>query len=212
MNRIDKHGQWGGVSDQAQGNPAEITELIERARAGSEPACAALYRATVGPVYRLAYGVLLDERDAEEVVQDSFVYALRNLRRYDASRSAFRTWLFMIAMSRCRNKRRRRWLPTVRLSERTEQVPSQEGRPPEHAATRQSLRETVHRALGQLSPKLREAVVLRYFDGLTYREMGEVLGCPQKTAESRVRLAHEALRELLADDRQALVDGLWAYD
>jgi RNA polymerase sigma-70 factor (ECF subfamily) len=200
------------VSDGPQGNPVEITELIEQACEGSEAACSALYQAYVGPVYRLAYGVLLDERDTEEVVQDSFVYALRNLRRYDASRSAFRTWLFMITMSRCRNKRRRRWLPTVGLSERAEQIAAKAGRPPERATTRQSLRETIHQALAQLSPKLREAVVLRYFDRLTYREMGEVLGCPQKTAESRVRLAHEALRELLADDQQALVDGLWAYD
>ena len=52
-------------------------------------------------------------------------------------------------------------------------------------------------ALGELSMKLRETAILRYYHGLRYHEIGEVLGIPAKTAESRMRLAHKALREYL---------------
>ena len=67
-------------------------------------------------------------------------------------------------------------------------------------------------ALKKLSPKLREAIVLRYFEDLTYREIGEVLDCPTKTAASRVRLAHETLHDLLAPDRELLLETLFSYE
>ena len=51
--------------------------------------------------------------------------------------------------------------------------------------------------LKTLSPRLREAVALRYGQGLTYREMAAILNIPSKTAESRVRLAHQALRKVM---------------
>lgn len=189
----------------------DIPGLVEHALAGHEAAYEALYRHFVGPLYRLAYGVLLNEQDAEEVVQDSFAYAFRRLHHYDASKSAFKTWLYTITMSRCRNKQRRKWLPTLHFGEIAERLAGSEP-PPDVVAERLGIRETVYRALRELSPKLREAVVLRYFDGLTYREMAEVLDCPQKTAESRVRLAHESLFDQLEGQRDALFGGLWSYE
>src|SRR6186997_1400407 len=94
-----------------------LDDLIACARSGDQAACAAIYQQYVRPVYRLAYGVLLDQEDAEEVVQDSFAYAFASLKRFDPTRSAFRTWLYTITMSRCRNKRRRKWLPTINLAD-----------------------------------------------------------------------------------------------
>jgi RNA polymerase sigma-70 factor (ECF subfamily) len=142
--------------------------------------------------------------DAEEVMQDTFVYAMRNLARYDSRKASFRTWLFTIATSRTRNKRRRRWLPTISLrqllSVGVEPTDPDEGdRPPELFSEQNSRHEAVRGALFSLSPKLREAAALRYYEGLTYREIGEILGISHKTAESRVRLAHKALRDLVGD-------------
>ena len=56
-------------------------------------------------------------------------------------------------------------------------------------------------ALNQLSPKLREAVVLRFYGDCTYKEMGEVMGCSLNTARSRLRLAIEKLRTQLGEER-----------
>jgi RNA polymerase sigma-70 factor (ECF subfamily) len=178
--------------------------LIERCLAGDEAAYADLYRVFAGDAYRLVYGFLGHHEDAEEVVQDTFVYAMRNLRRYDERKASFRTWLFVIATSRARNKRRRRWLPTVSLRQLLQigvelPAPDTSERPPEGRLEEGSRDAAIRSALAQLSPKLREAAVLRHFEGLTYREIGQILGIPKKTAESRVRLAHKALRKLMTD-------------
>lgn len=180
----------------------DALDLIARCLRGEEAAYAGLYRVYAGDVYRLVYGLLGHREDAEEVVQDAFIYAMRNLARYDPDRAGFRTWLFTIAISRARNKRRRRWLPTVSLRQLLQwgaepAAPADSDRPPEASAERANLQEEVRAALNQLSPKLREAAVLRYFEGLTYKEIGQILGIPHKTAESRVRLAHKALRGLV---------------
>jgi RNA polymerase sigma-70 factor (ECF subfamily) len=180
----------------------DAQDLISRCLAGDQAAYAALYRVYAGDVYRLVYGLLAHREDAEEVVQDTFIYAMKNLGRYDRERASFRTWLFVIATSRARNKRRRRWLPTISLRRLLQfdlepAAPDSSERPPEGRVEDANRERTLHQALAQLSPKLREAAVLRYFDGLTYREMGEILGISHKTAESRVRLAHEALRDIL---------------
>jgi len=79
---------------------------------------------------------------------------------------------------------------------------------PEARYTQRSVQDAVQQALATLSPRLREAVVLRYGHGLTYREMADVIGCPAKTAESRVRLAHDALRDRLQPHGHGLLEEL----
>lgn len=203
----------GGTSQPSEqsGPDAAIAEWIDAARHGDEAACHALYGRFVQPVFRLAYGVLLDWEDAEEVVQDSFTYAFRNLQHFDPRLSAFKTWLFTITMSRCRNKRRRKWLPVSSWSDLADWLAGAE-EPPERVAARHHTQQAVFDALKKISPKLREAVVLRYFDGLSFREMAQVMGCPQKTAESRVRLAHDALYRLLAEQYETLLEGAFGYE
>jgi len=173
------------------------SDLIRRCLTGDSNACADLYRRWCGSVYRLAYGIVRQEQDAEEVTQDVFVYALSRLGSFDPVKSAFRTWLYTITISRSRNKLRRKWLPTVEIDEWSESETSNETRPPEELSELRVERERVWVALGKLSPKLREAVVLRYFENLTYPEIGQILNCPMKTIQSRVRLAHKELRKLL---------------
>jgi RNA polymerase sigma-70 factor (ECF subfamily) len=185
-----------------------MDDLIRRCLDGDTHACADLYKRWCDSVYRLAYGILRQAQDAEEVTQDVFVYAFKRLATYDSSKSAFRTWLYTITISRSRNRLRRKWLPTLQVEE-WEEKESQEisaDRPSEVWAESQAERERVWSAVGQLSPKLREAVVLRYFENLTYPEIGQILGCPMKTIQSRVRLAHKELRKLLSDQPSAVVE------
>jgi RNA polymerase sigma-70 factor (ECF subfamily) len=114
-------------------------------------------------------------------------------------------------MSRCRNRRRRKWLPVINLSDIADWLHAHDGAP-EAIAAEHHAQQAVIDALKQLSPKLREAVVLRYFDGLSFKEMAQVIGCPQKTAESRVRLAHYAMYRLLADDYETSLKGAFGYE
>jgi RNA polymerase sigma-70 factor (ECF subfamily) len=193
-------------------NDPDLMDLITRCVDGDQSAYAALYERHAPGLYRLAYSVLLVEQDAEDVLQESLVYAFRNLDRYDPARGAFRTWLYTITISRCRNARRRKWLPTVALANLLNvgvEPPAPAHESPEVHATWRDVRDSLKDALEALSPRLREAVALRYGQGLTYREMAKIMDCPQKTAESRVRLAHEQLRQAMSAADRAALEELW---
>ena len=173
--------------------------LIQRCLHGDDNAYVELYNLHAGMIYRLAYSLLQHQEDAEEVLQDSFEYAFRKLKNYNHKKSAFKTWLYRIAVSRSRNKRRRKWLPTSPLDGPIHiDIPDKNNPTPDAALALSEQQQTVWQALGELSPKLREVAILRYYQGLRYAEIGEILDIPPKTAESRMRLAHKALREHLA--------------
>ncbi len=190
----------------------EINALIARCLAGEQTAFAALYDEFAPGVYRLCYSLLLNHHDAEDVAQETFVYAFKNLRRFDARLSAFKTWLYTIAICRCRNLYRRNRPSLIDLSQVVQNgLPAPRSETPEAAYARSSAKEALKESLAALTPRLREAVVLRYGHGLTYREIAEIMDCPPKTAESRVRLAHEALRGSLEQVGQGLLEELLSF-
>ena len=175
-------------------------DLIGRCLAGEQSAYIELYDLYSGLIYRLAYSLLGDREDAEEVLQDSFEYAFRRLDHFDPRKSAFKTWLYRIAVSRCRNKRRRKWLPSFSLNAFDDHEPRDPAAPlPDERAMLSERQRAVWAAVSALSPKLREVAILRYYGGLQYAEIGMILDIPAKTAESRMRLAHKALREQLSE-------------
>ena len=192
--------------------PEKIEALIKRCLQGEQTGFAALYDCFAAGIYRLCYSLLFNREDAEDVTQEAFVYAFRNLHRYDSSLSSFKTWMYTIAISRCRNMYRRTRAPAIDLSALLQTgLPAPKSETPEAELARQTARETLETALHSLSPRLREAVVLRYGHGLTYREIAEVMDCPPKTAESRVRLAHDALRTMLQPVGHGLLEELLSF-
>lgn len=186
-----------------------IETIIESALKGNQQAYAQLYDYYAAGIYRLCYSLVLNKQDAEDVLQESFVYAFKNLQRYDKTKAAFKTWLYTITVSRCRNTYRRKRFTLVDISQIMHwQLPAPKSETPEAAIARRESIDAIQGALLKLSSILREAIVLRYGHGLTYREMAEVIGCPQKTAESRVRLAHDKLKDVLHPVGRGLLDEL----
>ncbi len=178
----------------------DISALIQRWQAGDERAAEALYNNYQESVFRLAYGLLGDPSDAEEVAQDALTYALVRIARYDPRRASFATWLHTITGRGGRDRQRRRHLPSLSLTawlERGGDFPNSAPGPERHAI-RAETRSRVWEAVQALSRPLREAILLRYWAGHTYREMAAILGCPVPTAQSRVRLAYKRLRATLA--------------
>jgi RNA polymerase sigma-70 factor (ECF subfamily) len=177
----------------------EIGAMVQRWQAGDERAAEALYNRFRNRTFHLAYGLLGDAAEAEEAAQDALTYALLNIKRYDPNRSSFATWLHTITVSRCRDRYRRRRSP--RLSLQTwlgrggDVVDKAAG--PEHHALLSETRSQVWKAVQDLKPPLREAILLRYWSGHTYQEIAEILGCPLRTAQSRVRLAFQQLQATL---------------
>ena len=183
-------------------------DIMTRAIEGDELSLRRLYDACFAAAFRLACLLLGDTHDAEEVVQDAFVYAFRNLARYDAEQGSFWTWLRVVVVSRCRNKRRRKWLPRVSLDVINEAgltvIDPKPTSNPAQVLERSETRRVIWDALQQVSPGAREALVLRYFEGLSYKEMAEALGCSVDAARSRVVHGKVQLRRLLTASRGML--------
>jgi RNA polymerase sigma factor (sigma-70 family) len=179
------------------------TETITRAIDGNEAAQRTLYETHHTAAFRLAYLLLREPRDAEEVVQDAFVYVFRNLRRYDPERGTFWAWLRAVLVSRCRNKRRRRCLPSISLEmlEATDQVPAdpKPASDPVNVLERLGARRVVWEALQQVSDGARDALILRYYEGLPYAEIANILSCSNDAARSRVIHGKAQLRRLLTE-------------
>lgn len=180
-----------------------LEDLILRWRAGDEAAAAELYNQFRLPLFRLAYGLLGDQAEAEDVMQESLRYALAHIDRYDADRALFSTWLHTIAVSRARDRQRRtgRWqgllagLTQLRLSQ---SLPS-----PELLLAQREQQASVLAAVRSLPPPQRELIVLRYWAGHSFPEISQIVGRSEGTVKSRLRLAHTQLRRLLVNQSES---------
>jgi RNA polymerase sigma-70 factor (ECF subfamily) len=185
-------------------------EIIERAIKGDGAAQRMLYERHYAAAFRLAYLLLQDVCDAEEVVQDAFVYVLRNLRRYDAARGSFWAWLRVVLVSRCRNKRRRKHVPVISLDVLAADglVPADTDptRDPVDQLELQRTQKVMWRALQQVSPNARDALILRYYEGLPYAEIAEALGCSPDAARARVAHGKVQLRRLFSDVGESVAE------
>ncbi len=175
-----------------------LESLIERWRAGDERAAEAIYDLHRDRTFRLALGLLGNADDAEEAAQDALTYALLNISQFDERRSQFTTWLHMITVSRSRDLLRKH-RPVFSFTEwlKGRQSPPDLNPGPEQKVEFRQMKRSIWEAVQALTPLLREAIVLRHWGGHTYEEIAEIVGCPMKTAQSRVRLAHQKLAETL---------------
>lgn len=174
-------------------DPSDI-ELMLRFRDGDEGAFATLvtrYQDELLNLFR-RMGV---HHHAEDLVQDTFVKVYRWRERY-SPRASFRTFLYTVA----RNVGADHWRRTARkepdaAAERPEEIPA-----PGDEGVAREMRLDVQTALEGLPPKLREVVVLSTYQGLTYEEIGRLLGIPEGTVKSRMFLAMRQLKEALRVD------------
>lgn len=170
--------------------------------------------------FDLAWRVLGDADLAADVVQEAFVSVHLNGVRFE-ERAQFTSWFHRVVLNRSidlrRRERRHRGATAIRpaTEETTEDgVPSDPRSPvgtPLDQTEATERAERVRNAVDRLSPKLAEVVLLRYPRGMSYDEIGEILGVPPGTVKSRLNRAHAALRAilgpLLADDGRHTPDG-----
>jgi RNA polymerase sigma-70 factor (ECF subfamily) len=178
-------------------------ELIARAAQGEERAIGLLYD-RYGPVlYAVAYRIVGQRADAEEVVVEAFAQAWRDAPRFDAGRGSVAGWLTMIARSRAldmvRASSRRDRITASAAADRPDAPPamSEFRSDPGGALDHDERRRQVRQALETLSPPQRQAIELAYFEGLSQSEIAERLQEPLGTVKTRVRLGMQKLRECL---------------
>ena len=176
--------------------------LIERCRAGDLAAFEPLVEKYRQRVYRLAYNVLRDPDEAWDVAQDAFIRAFKALPSFRGD-SAFYTWLFRIVMNVARDRARQhaargRAFGTERVDEKDwDRVLVDQATSPDAHATQVEERDRIARALATLSEPHRAIIMLSDLEGLSYREIAEVLNIPMGTVMSRLHNARRRLRDAL---------------
>lgn len=165
-----------------------VQVLVVRCQTGDREAFADLV-GLYGTKLRYYLAKLLgDPAAAEDAAQEVWFDVFKGLPRL-AAPAAFPAWLYRIARARAYQTLRQRPEPCVALGEVEPADPASDAGDfsPEDA-------ERVHRALDQLSPEHREALVLRFLEGLSYEDIAAVVGCELGTVRSRIHYAKRALR------------------
>ncbi|HET7009831.1 MAG TPA: sigma-70 family RNA polymerase sigma factor [Anaerolineales bacterium] len=181
--------------------PEQESEWLRQARDGDSAAFARLVEAYQVPVFNLCYRMLGGADLAEEASQEVFLKAFRNLSAYDPRRP-FRTWLLSIAAHHAIDGIRRRRLTTVSLEDLpAESVPGERSLGPEAALLEREKGEEVRAMLGQLGPRDRAAVILRYWYDLSYEEMADMLQTSVGSVKSRLHRARRLLAMQATPDR-----------
>lgn len=178
-------------------------QLVDRMAAGDEPALTALYDRYGAVLYALAYRILREPADAEEVIMETFAQAWREAGRYEPGRGSVPAWLTMMTRSRAldqvRSRDRRDRVVTAAARQEPDGPPAagrwdaDPARGPEQLERQQQVRE----ALAALVPAQREAIELAYYEGLSQSEIAERLREPLGTIKTRIRLGMIKLRDLL---------------
>ena len=147
------------------------------------------------PLFRMAVRMLGDREEARDAIQNAFLKAYQALGRYDASQKFF-TWIYRIAVNECLNviRARRTTVPLEQMEPAAQAT--EPGDPAERAENRRRIRE----ALMALPPEQREVIVLRHFGGMTYAQVAQTLGVPEKTVKSRLFGARQKLFGLLSGE------------
>ena len=172
-----------------------VTEarLVAQALGGSQAAYEQLVRRYERPVITLIARMVGDRAQAEDLAQETFVKAFRHLAAFD-TRRRFSSWLFRIAHNTALDALRRA-RPAVVPLEDGERVQDPAGVPAPDPVEQRALATALEAALGRVRPEYRAAITLRYQEGLSFEEIGRILGVPEATARSHV---HRARRELSA--------------
>lgn len=186
-----------GIDEQA---------LIERAREGDLPAFNALVELHQNTVFSVVLRMIHDHGRAEDLTQDAFISAHRNLARYRGG--SFRAWLLRIAKNATLDElRRRKRRPEVSIDADAvtfhETLPSAE-QSPEDAAQMRELGSAIAAGLAALPGDQRIAVVMVDVEGMSYEETAQAMDVSIGTVKSRISRARERLRDFLRQEPELL--------
>ena len=178
------------------------TELVQRAIARDEVAIRSIMQANNRRLYRLARGILRNDSEAEDVVQETYVRALTHLQDFRGD-SSLATWLSRIAMNEALGRLRRQRpgvelssLPPGTLEAQIIQFPnSATSEDPEKTMAQREIQRVVEHAIDELPDNFRIVFITRVIEGMNVEETAEILGLKPETVKTRLHRARSMLRE-----------------
>jgi RNA polymerase sigma-70 factor (ECF subfamily) len=189
------------VTRKADLSPDDSSKgLIERLKAGDERAFEEFVTEYRERVYRVAWRVVRDDETAEDVAQEAFIKVFRHIGGFEC-RSSLYTWLYRItvniALNRLKRDKFRNMLPLGDLPRPDRKAASD----PARAALSGEIAERINEAVRALPDKQRAVFVLKFFEGLTHKEVSDIVGCSEGTSKANYFHAIRKLRTKLEDLR-----------
>lgn len=171
--------------------------IVERALSGDAEAFGEIVRRWERRIFALAYGMLGREEDARDATQETFLAAFRNLRGFRGE-AKVSSWLHRIAVNQCITRQRRAKVRSESaLEEEQEKDAGSFATPlrlsPVRITERTQITHAVRRAVNSLPVELRQIVVMKEFEELTFKEISDILDVPLSTVKSRL---YTALKQL----------------
>jgi RNA polymerase sigma-70 factor, ECF subfamily len=171
--------------------------VIEACQQGDRAAFQLLFETYKDKVFSIAvYSSGGDRTVADDVTQQIFLKLFTAIRQFRGE-SEFTTWLYRLVVNACLDERRRRrrllpWGETVAMRNPSDKKPQ------EKQYARLEVAEAVREAIGELKPKFRLPILLKYIEGLSYEEIASVMGCSKGTVASRLNRGHSQLAKRLS--------------
>lgn len=185
-----------------------VARLVRQCMAGDSHAWQQLVTAQHRRIYAICYRFTGSSTDAEDLTQDVFLKLYRNLASFDVQKGSFQTWITTLARNLLVDHFRRTRMERVSDSldasfDGEESSPTMADRLADKRPTQEQqvagfeLKSQIQNALKQLSPELREAVILRDLEDMDYKEIAQVLHIPEGTVKSRISRGRGELARLL---------------
>jgi len=170
--------------------------VIEACQQGDRAAFQLLFETYKDKVFSIAVYSSGDRAVAEDVTQQIFLKLFTAIRQFRGD-SEFTTWLYRLVVNACHDERRRLkrllpWGETVAMRKTSDKKPQ------EKQYARLEVQEAVQAAIGELKPKFRLPILLKYIEGLSYEEIASVMGCSKGTVASRLNRGHSQLAKRLS--------------
>lgn len=167
---------------------------------GTDEGFSRFYQRFAPGLFSIAYRILGEQKDAEDVLQEAFVQMWRKTGTYDAARSSLFTWAVMItrnkAIDRIRSRQRRQRTIDAAADELAEPAHAGDERA-DAAITSSEERQRIRGAMATLPESQRDAIDLAFFGGLTQTEIADKIGAPLGTVKARIRRGMLAMRDFL---------------
>ena len=185
------------VNDLPDLTDAELVTLCQKRGTKDERPFQELFKRHQNSVWRICYSYIRHSQDAEDLTQDVFLKAYRNLDSFEG-RSSFKTWISRIAINSCKNETRRRsrrpQVSETDVDTMADLLPSAETTETVWSARRQY--ELLNNAMGELQPEALEILVLKDLEQRPYAEIAERLGISVSAAKMRAQRARIALQRV----------------
>lgn len=180
-------------------------ELVKLVQQGNKRCFDLLVIKYQGRVLALVNRFVKDSSEAQDVAQEAFIRAYRAIKNFRGD-SAFYTWLYRIAVNTAKNHllaRKRRPQADVALDDDeqfTDDIEAlHDAETPETQLSRDQLKRVIDEVIASMSEELRRAICLREFEGRSYEEIADILGCPIGTVRSRIFRAREMIDDKVKD-------------